>query len=510
MKAALGAVGLLASLLPALGQGSISFATNIVANLSGAAELPPNDSAYAATALFSYNLFGYNPANDREVNCFIILPLALSPTSAGVYGPAEAAATGPLVFDLGQYTAVTNVSYGTNFFVIETWPPVPPPPVSNLPLSTNVSLIYSNRLTLTPQQMEQFNAGLWYVNVSSLTYPAGEIRGQINAPPYQPLQATYSGLFAAPTNVAVAASGSITLTTTTERNFSGSLRLGPARYAFSGTFDASGHARVTATSGEREPLVLNVVMVGTEKLVGSLRGPEWMAEVAAYRAAFDGRSSPATNYLGKYTLLLSPNGQPDAPGGYGFAALRVSAAGRVAIKGCLADGTAFSQNVPLSRDGHFALYAPLYTNGGLVCGWMACTNQSGAELEGSLLWLKPESGTALFPGGFASPVVATGGRYMGSTGGAGVLSATHSFVFGGDSSTLSFTNTLVMKGGYKLLNTSTNQLHVGLRLSSGTFSGSAKPPGSARRIRFKGAFWQNCGFGYFLDAGQSGWVLLQP
>ena len=64
--------------------------------------------------------------------------------------------------------------------------------------------------------------------------------------------------------------------------------------------------------------------------------------------------------------------------------------------------------------------------------------------------------------------------------------------------------------GSRWLNTSTNKLNLTLMLSSGTFSGSAEPPGSGRSIRFKGALRQNRGYGYFLDAGQSGWVLLQP
>jgi hypothetical protein len=39
--------------------------------------------------------------------------------------------------------------------------------------------VYEGRATLTPQQAQDLLGGLWYVNVSTASYPAGEMRGQL-------------------------------------------------------------------------------------------------------------------------------------------------------------------------------------------------------------------------------------------------------------------------------------------------------------------------------------------
>ena len=152
------------------GQGTIGTPAILTAYLNGACEVPANESQYEGSANLSYNLLTYNPLSNTVVNCTVFLPYPFFPTGAGIYGPANLAQTAPLLFDLGQYQIVTNV------IVIISWPPVPDPPSI-----TNVFVAYTNTLSVTPQQMRDLNAGLCYVNVTSLDYPAGEIRGQINA-----------------------------------------------------------------------------------------------------------------------------------------------------------------------------------------------------------------------------------------------------------------------------------------------------------------------------------------
>jgi peptidyl-prolyl cis-trans isomerase A (cyclophilin A) len=334
-----------------------------------------------------------------------------------------------------------------------------------------------------------------------------------SASSYTPVKATYAGLLTVPTNAATAGSGFLTLTTTTGTKFSAKVQLGSARYTFSGAFNANGYAEAIAKAGKRGTVALDLhpdAVLGPEKLVGTISSSDWIAEVEAYRAGFDGRTSLATAYLGKYNLVLPSSGQSNAPAGYGFATMSVNVAGTVMLKGSLADGTTISQSVPLARDGRFPLYGSLYANSGSLAGWMSYTNDPGAELAGALLWSKPAASKGLFPNGFTAPIAAVGGSYKAPTAGVNLFSATNSFVFGGDSSTLSFTNTLILKPGNKLFNTSANKLSLSVAPVSGSFSGSVKPPGSTRSLPFKGALWQNRGYGYFLDAGQSGWVLLQP
>lgn len=352
---------------------------------------------------------------------------------------------------------------------------------------------------LTNLTFEELFANLIYVSINA-------------APPYRPLKATYNGLFQyMSTNQALTTEGFITLATTAGAHYTGSLRLGGARYAFSGSFDNGGFAIATAKSGSREPLVVRLLpdlTLGTDKLVGSVSSSQWAASVQAYRAPFDGRVNRATNFMGKYTLTLPSSGLTNAPSGYGFAALSVSAAGQVTLKGALADGTPVSQSVPLGLDGNIPFYSSVYANGGFVSGWGHI--QPDRKMIGSLLWRKPAAAKGLFPAGFLAPSEVAGGPYQAPAPGTNLLNATDSFIFGGDSSTLAFTNSLILKAGNKLLNTSTNKLTVTLTSATGLFSGTVKPPGSTLSLPFKGALWQGRGYGYFLDGSQSGWVLVQP
>jgi hypothetical protein len=170
-----------ASLVQVKGQGTISNPVYVHAYLNGSCELPPNDSPFTATATLWYNrplpsIYPppYDPVTNTIVNCSVNLPLSFSPTFAGVHGPANSIQTAPLLFDLGPCKLITNIVT----LIVRAWPTE-----SNPIRSTNISLICSNTLTLTPSQMAEFKAGLWYVNVSSSNFPAGEIRGQITDAP---------------------------------------------------------------------------------------------------------------------------------------------------------------------------------------------------------------------------------------------------------------------------------------------------------------------------------------
>ena len=335
-------------------------------------------------------------------------------------------------------------------------------------------------------------------------------------PKYAPLKATYNGLFSIPGPAAQQVAGIVTVATTPTQKFTGSLRLGATRYSFSGAFDTNGYAIVTASSRNLEPLVVNIntdLALGTDRLVGSITSSNWVAGLSAYRAVFGSATSPATAYAGNYTLFL-----PENLLGQGFAAVSVNLGGKVQIKGFLAEGTAFSQTVTVSRDGHFPLYVPLPGGSRSVSGWMSFATRSDDDVNGRLVWLQSAQSTnGSFAGGPAYETAAVGARYKPPTGGTSVLSLTSSncFVsFSGGGLSVPFTNTLTLKAGNKLANvTSANKLTIALTLSSGLFSGSVKPPGSPElSIPFKGALWQkrNSGYGYFINASQSGAVLLTP
>jgi hypothetical protein len=70
------------------------------------------------------------------------------------------------------------------------------------------------------------------------------------------------------------------------------------------------------------------------------------------------------------------------------------------ITGALADGTAFSQTVPVSRDGYIPIYANLYASKGLLLGWinLDLTNTAGVGLT----WIHPARTTGLYQNGFTN------------------------------------------------------------------------------------------------------------
>lgn len=171
----LGALAILASQSCADGQGTVGSPVSVSGYLNGACEVPSNDSTNSGVAALTYTVstvYPPPPPADTVLHCQVDLPLSFSPTTARLYGPAMPNQTGPLILDFGQSRIVTNV------ITVIGWPPV-----TNPPSITNVSVVFTNTLVATPQQMNEVSAGLWYVEVASLAYPAGELRGQVTSSP---------------------------------------------------------------------------------------------------------------------------------------------------------------------------------------------------------------------------------------------------------------------------------------------------------------------------------------
>ncbi len=76
---------------------------------------------------------------------------AVSAPGAHIHGPAAATANAPILFNL-TYTEGTTAGSGT---------------------------ITGTTTALTPAQITDVNNGLWYVNLHTVKYPNGEIRGQL-------------------------------------------------------------------------------------------------------------------------------------------------------------------------------------------------------------------------------------------------------------------------------------------------------------------------------------------
>lgn len=120
--------------LPAVAVAQTSF----LANLNGGAEVPPSPSG-----AFGFGAFAY-VADSQMVTYSVSFVGIGTVTGIHVHGPAPAGENALVLFDL----PIANPTFGV----------VGP---------------------ITGQQVAELQAGLWYVNVHSIAYPSGEIRGQI-------------------------------------------------------------------------------------------------------------------------------------------------------------------------------------------------------------------------------------------------------------------------------------------------------------------------------------------
>jgi hypothetical protein len=129
---------------------AVSAQPAFVGNLSGAQEVPPVASAGTG--------FGRVTLSADESSILVSLDfsgLGSNQTLAHIHGPAPAGVNAPVLFDLD-----------------------PPPPIG-----TTAGQITNATFAVTPTQVADLRAGLWYFNVHSDNNGGGEIRGQIGADP---------------------------------------------------------------------------------------------------------------------------------------------------------------------------------------------------------------------------------------------------------------------------------------------------------------------------------------
>jgi hypothetical protein len=322
----------------------------------------------------------------------------------------------------------------------------------------------------------------------------------------------YNGLFAqGDTNVI--SSGMLSgLAVTASGTYSGQLLIGDSTNTISGSFNDSGMATNSIARAAKQGGPLTLVMwvnwnnapltiAGT---VSGANGGHWTANLAAELA------SGGTNSA-EYTALMLPVGPLP---GYGYL-LMTNHSGAVTLSGALADGTSFSQSVPVSGNGDLPVYGNLYGGTGLLIGWIGL--ESGSP-TGNLTWTKEASQfSALYTNGFTNPVVALQGSLwtnpLPHTAAIDLPSGQLDISGGGLLSPLTFNvamsnnNTLVKLAGSPTNSlTGTNNPKTGLlTITFGNGAGKATTTGT-------GAVLQNAASagGFFLGKTNAGSILLQP
>jgi len=320
----------------------------------------------------------------------------------------------------------------------------------------------------------------------------------------------YNGLFAQPV-INVGSSGMLSaLAVTTSGSYSGKLLIGNTTNSISGSFSVSGQAsnHIARSAARGGPLALQMTLNWNQSppnITGTVSGTNgglWTAGLTAELA------SKATNSAA-YTALLLPSGtQP------GFGDLLITNhASAVTLSGALADGTSFSQQVPLSGLGDLPVYGHLYGGKGLLLGWLGL--ESGSP-TGSLTWIKEASrSSALYTNGFTNTVAVQGSPWTNPPPHVAAIdlpSGQLDISGGGLASNLTFTvaissnNTLVKLSGSTNSLTGTNNPKTGsLTITFGNGNGKAT-------TKATGAILQDTtnAAGFFLGKTNAGSFLLQP
>lgn len=134
---------LLCILALVLMSGSVYADTFFTGELSASQEVPPNPST--ATG---YGRVTLDPSETSIRVSVTWQNMTGNATAGHIHGPAAPGANGPVIFDLAPVAAPTGSVIALTFAV-------------------------------TPQQVADLKAGLWYFNIHTATNPGGEIRGQI-------------------------------------------------------------------------------------------------------------------------------------------------------------------------------------------------------------------------------------------------------------------------------------------------------------------------------------------
>jgi hypothetical protein len=297
------------------------------------------------------------------------------------------------------------------------------------------------------------------------------------------LKVSYSGLFYpnAP-EPPHEQSCSFTLAVTDKGTYSGKLLLAGAAYSVSGVLNLSLAATKTILrKGTNEVVLSFQLAVGSDAVSGSVSNASWISELSGYRAGFDAKLNPATNYSGKYTTLFSGgDDSATSPAGQSPATLDLSTAVAATLKGTLADGTAIAQKTTLAANGQTPVYVNLYKGKGSLIGWLTVLNNGTNDTPGLLLWTKKETaGGKIYLCGFTNEALALGSHYVAPAKGSAALGSSNGVValVQGNLSVL-VTNEVVLSSANKFTVTlpNTNKLALTLIPASGLLGGSFVHP----------------------------------
>ncbi|MFO1476986.1 MAG: hypothetical protein U1F98_10090 [Verrucomicrobiota bacterium] len=324
---------------------------------------------------------------------------------------------------------------------------------------------------------------------------------------FAPTNAAYSGLFYETNGVVFGHSGFISINTSKNGKFSGSLQIGSSKFSFNGQFDSGGYSTVTVPKSS----ITLALIAGSDQITGFVDGSGWQAVLVANQAVYSSKN-PAP-FAGKYTLILPGSGNAaitTQPYGDSYATINVDSSGKASLNASLADGVTVSENTSAAGSGLWPLYLPEPKNQGQVLGWLSFQSTGAQDVGGNFSWIRVENVTAKFyPDGFELNSAAIGSKYNSKL--APVTGTTNTgIVLGGGNLSAPIAFDVMVKSNNTAITPQGSKLSI--NAGNGTFSGSTQDPATHKQVQFKGAILQLQGFGsgFSLGTNQSARVVLGP
>lgn len=336
--------------------------------------------------------------------------------------------------------------------------------------------------------------------------------------PFAGAEGSFSGCFYRSNDFALDSSGLLVVALRSSGTFSGVIQQPQRRLPFAGRFDLDGQSTVSIPRKGTNALLVTMTLRFEDggSIACVVSDGTWSTTNMVEKAGFHSRHRPATNYAGRYTMLI-PGAQDAAaaPVGDGISAVTVALSGNATLAGHLADGTPFARRAALASNGRVSLFQSLYRGRGVLIGIVNLrpAPDAGSDIDGDAYWLRLAGAKpSTYTNGFLLSSMIAGSAFASSktTNLLGLSEAR--MIFELPAGAVMVTNQIAFGLGASVTNQGPGVMTLTIASSSGLFSGRFSSSGSGPAASFRGAVFQRqqMGGGYFLLSNQVGRVQLAP
>jgi hypothetical protein len=395
------------------------------------------------------------------------------------------------------------------------------------PNYSNASLAVGSNYTLTANEPAGYLLESWMSGIGAVTGVVSRARSlgftmetglclQANfiVNPFLVATGGYYGLFYPDSGVQHTNSGYFQFNLGSRGGFTAKLLCGGFTNALSGTLalDGKGTNEVGSNGVVRVEWSLDLSPQYHQQITGRVVLAESEAGLLGDRPPFFG-TNRTSSFRGTYTATIPGVArETNAPTGDAALSLTVATNGWLTLAGRLADDVQVVQSAPISTNGYWPLYVPLYKGQGSVLGWVQMNRKAAPQTNvasSRVLWTKPAIlNAAYYPEGFVVERTLRGYIYTATK---PVLPiSTNGFIeFEGGGLENPVVNSVALRTTNTVVNlTPAVPLTATITNADGMFTGNVTFPGGGA-VTYRGIILQRetNGVGYFRRSGQSGHVL---